>query len=111
VAVLAGVADLFRRPPPPEPALAGWRAALVPVAVPLVARPALLVLALGAGAERDVLVVAGGMAVGIGALAALVAWCPTDGPAGRVLRWGSRLLAAGLVACGVLLGVDGVLDV
>jgi small neutral amino acid transporter SnatA (MarC family) len=111
VAVLAGVADLFRRPPPPEPALAGWRASLVPVAVPLVARPALLVLALGAGAERDVLVVAGGMAVGIGALAALVAWCPTNGPAGRVLRWGSRLLAMGLVACGVLLGVDGVLDV
>ena len=34
VAVLAGAADLFRRPPAPEPALAGWRAALVPVAIP-----------------------------------------------------------------------------
>ena len=39
LAALGGIADLFRRPPPPEPALPGWRAALVPVANPLVARP------------------------------------------------------------------------
>ena len=52
VAALAGAVDLFRRPPSPEPALAGWRAALVPVAIPVVARPALLVLALGAGADQ-----------------------------------------------------------
>ena len=64
VAGLAGAADLFRRPPPPEPALAGRRAALVPVAIPLVARPALLVLALGAGADQGVLVCAGAMAIG-----------------------------------------------
>ena len=111
VAGLVGVADLFRRPPPPEPALAGWRAALVPVAVPLVARPALLVLALGAGADRDVLVAAGAMAMAIALLTGLAAWGPTEGPGGRVLRWGSRLLAALLVACGVILTVDGVLDV
>jgi small neutral amino acid transporter SnatA (MarC family) len=111
VALLAGIADLFRRPPPPEPALPGWRAALVPVAIPLVARPALVVLALGAGADRDVLVCAAAMAVGIALLAALTAWCPTEGSGGRVLRWGGRLLGAGLVACGVILTVDGVLDV
>jgi small neutral amino acid transporter SnatA (MarC family) len=111
VAGLVGIADLFRRPPPAEPALAGWRAALVPVSIPLVARPALLLLALGAGADQDVLVAAGGMAIGIGVLTALTAWCPTKGPGGRVLRWASRLLAAVLVACGVILTVDGVLDV
>ena len=65
VAALAGAVDLFRRPPAPEPALAGWRAALVPVAVPLVARPALLVLALGAGADSGVLVSVGAMAIGV----------------------------------------------
>ena len=54
VAALAGAIDLFRRPPSPEPALDGWGAALVPVAVPIVARPALLVLALGAGADSGV---------------------------------------------------------
>ena len=111
VAALAGAADLFRRPPRPEPALAGWRAALVPVAIPVVARPALLVLALGAGADDRVVVTAGAIATGVALLTGLVFASPTDGPGGRVLRWAGRLLAAGLVACGVLLTVDGVLDV
>jgi small neutral amino acid transporter SnatA (MarC family) len=111
VAVVTGAADLLRRPPPPEPALAGRRAALVPVAIPAVARPALLVAALGAGADGRVLVSAAAMAVGVAALTALAVACPTEGPGGRVLRWSGRLLAAGLVACGVLLAVDGVLNV
>jgi small neutral amino acid transporter SnatA (MarC family) len=111
VAVIAGVADLFRRPPPPEPSLPGWRAALVPVAVPVVMRPALVVLALGAGADQDLLVSVGAMALAIALVAGLTAWAPTDGPGGRVLRWAGRLAAAGLVACGVVLGIDGVLDV
>jgi small neutral amino acid transporter SnatA (MarC family) len=111
VAALAGAADLVRRPPPPEPALAGRRAALVPVAIPVVARPALLLLALGAGADRGVSVSAGAMAIGIALLTALAAGRPTEGPAGRVLRWAGRLLAAGLVACGVILAVDGLLAV
>jgi hypothetical protein len=81
------------------------------VAVPLVARPALLVAALGAGADHDVLVSAAAMAVGIALLTALTAWSPTDGPGGRVLRWTGRLMAAGLIACGTILTVDGVLDV
>ncbi len=111
VAALCGVADLLRRPPPPEPALAGWLGALVPVAIPLVVRPAVLVLALGAGADQGPLVAAGGMAIGIALLTGLTAWCATGGPSGRVLGWASRLLATVLVACGVLLAVDGVLDV
>ncbi len=110
VAALAGVADLFRRPPAPEPSLPGRRAALVPVAIPVVARPALLVLALGAGAEQGVLPSAGAMAIGIALLTAL-AISPTEGPRGRVLRWAGRLLAVGLVACGVVLTIDGVLAV
>ncbi|HEV3376103.1 MAG TPA: hypothetical protein VG126_02370, partial [Thermoleophilaceae bacterium] len=85
--------------------------ALVPVAVPLVARPALLVLALGAGADRDVLVSAGAMALGVAVLATLTARWATEGPWGRALRWAGRLLGAGLVACGVLLAIDGILDV
>jgi len=111
VATLAGVADLFRRPPPPEPALAGRRAALIPVAIPVVARPALLVVALGAGADQGVLVSAGAMATGVTLLIGLVAGCPTEGARGRVLRWEARLLAAALVAGGVILTVDGVMAV
>jgi small neutral amino acid transporter SnatA (MarC family) len=111
VAVIAGVADFFRRPPASEPSLGGLRAALVPVAIPIVIRPALVVLALAAGAERDVLVSAGAAAVGVGLMTALTAWWPTDGPGGRALGWAGRLLAAGLIACGVILTIDGVLDV
>ena len=95
VAALAGAADLFRRPPAPEPALPGWRAALVPVAIPVVARPALLVLALGAGADRGVLVSAGAMALGVALLTGAGGPVAHRRPGGRVLRWAGRLLAAG----------------
>jgi small neutral amino acid transporter SnatA (MarC family) len=111
VAVLAGGFDFFRRPPAPEPALAGRRAALVPVAFPVVARPALLVMALGAGTDAGVLVSLLAMAIAVALMTALAVRCPTDGPGGRVLRWAARLLAAGLVASGVLLTIDGILDV
>ncbi len=111
VAGLAGISDLFRRPPLPEPALPGRRAALVPIAIPAVARPALLIVAIGAGADQGVLVSLGAMAAGVALLAGLVASVPQEGPHGRVLLWASRLLAAGLVAGGAILTVDGILDV
>jgi small neutral amino acid transporter SnatA (MarC family) len=111
VGVVAGAADLVRRPPRPDPALPGWRAALVPVAIPVVLRPALLVLALAAGADAGVLVTAGAMAFGVALLTGLAAACPIDGASGRALRWASRLLAAALVACAVLLVVDGLFAV
>jgi hypothetical protein len=100
VAGLAGVVDLFRRPPSPEPPL-----------FLVVARPALLVLALGAGADQDVLVTAGAMTIGVALLAGLVSRGDTEGSARRRLRWASRLLAVALVAGGVLLTLDGVMDV
>jgi small neutral amino acid transporter SnatA (MarC family) len=111
VAALAGAIDVFRRPPPPGPALAGWRAALVPVAIPAVARPALLVVALGAGADQGVLIPAAAMAAGAALLVALVAKAPTEDTGDRVLRWVSRLLAVALVAGGAILALDGIMDV
>jgi hypothetical protein len=81
------------------------------VAIPLVARPALVVLALGAGADAGALVAVGSMAVGVGLLTALAGAGRGDGPSGRVLRWASRLLALGLVALGVVLAIDGILAV
>jgi small neutral amino acid transporter SnatA (MarC family) len=111
VAAVAGAADTFRRPPSPEPSLPGRRAALIPVAIPVVARPALLVMAVGAGADKTVLLTAAAMATGVALLTAIAAGPPAEGPAGRGLRWTARLLAAGLVACGVLLVIDGVVDV
>ncbi|HEX5617230.1 MAG TPA: hypothetical protein VFX51_02350, partial [Solirubrobacteraceae bacterium] len=111
VAVLTGAADLLRRPPSPEPALPRRRAALVPVAIPIVARPALLVLALSAGADRGLLVALAAMVLGVALMTALAARAPTEGPAGRALRWTGRVLAVALVAAGVLIGVDGIMAV
>jgi small neutral amino acid transporter SnatA (MarC family) len=111
IALVTGLTDVFRRAPAPEPALAGLRAALVPVAIPLVARPALVVIALGAGADRGLPPTAIGMAIGVGILTALAATEPPDPGRARVLRWTARLLAAGLVACGVLVAISGILDV
>jgi hypothetical protein len=53
----------------------------------------------------------GAMAAGVGLLTSLTAWWPADGPKTRVLRWAGRLLAAGLIACGIVFIIDGVLDV
>jgi len=111
IAAVTGVADLFRRPPPAEPALAGRRAALVPLAFPVVARPVLLVLALGAGADEGVLVSAAAMALGVAVLTGLAAASPPDRPRRRALRWVARVLSAGLIACGILLALDGILAV
>jgi hypothetical protein len=44
-------------------------------------------------------------------LTGLTAKWPDEGPRGRALRWAGRVLAAGLVACGVVLALDGLLDV
>ena len=108
---LTGAGDVFRRPPPPEPILPGARAALVPVALPVLARPALVVAALAAGADRGVGATALAMAIAIAILTALVAAGPAEGTRGRTLRWTARVLGAALVAGGVLLALDGVLDV
>ena len=108
VAILTGAADLILRPPRPEPSLPGRRAALVPVAIPVVVRPALVLIALAA---QDALLTAVVLAVGVALLGGVAArWVP-EGVDGRVLRWAARLLAAGLVVCGVLLSIDGILAV
>ena len=68
-------------------------------------------MALGAGADQGAIVAVGAMAVGVAVLAGLAARVPVDGPEGRVVRWLTRVGAAGLIACGVLLAIDGVLSV
>jgi small neutral amino acid transporter SnatA (MarC family) len=110
VAAIAGALDLLRRPPSAEPALGGWGAALVPVAVPLVIRPALVLGAVSAQADRGLGVVAAALLVGVGALAAAAA-IPITGAGGRVARWAGALTGAVLTATSVLLVVDGVLAV
>ncbi len=68
VAGVGGLLAVFRRPPPSDPALPGRRAALVPVAVPLVATPALLLAAMSAHSDRGFPVLLAALALAIAAL-------------------------------------------
>ena len=111
VAGVVGIIDLIRRAPGPEPSLPGWKAALVPVAVPSVAGAALVMLAIGAYADRGLAVIGAALAVGVVSLTLLA---PVTRPAGagwRAVVWAAKVLAATLVAAGVLLVVDAVFDV
>jgi small neutral amino acid transporter SnatA (MarC family) len=71
VAGVAGLVAVFRRTPAAEPALPGRGAALVPVAVPLVATPALLLLAMSAHSDRGFPVLVAALAVAVALLAGL----------------------------------------
>jgi small neutral amino acid transporter SnatA (MarC family) len=129
IGTVSGIAALVRPAPAAEPALPGRRAALVPVAIPLTASPALVLLGLSAHADRGSAVVLLAVVLGTAALAGLTAAgaapAPADvgdgddpveaaapvGPRARVARWAARLTAAVLVALAVLLVIDGVFDI
>jgi small neutral amino acid transporter SnatA (MarC family) len=92
-----------------EPALAGWRSAAVPVAVPLTVRPELVLLAVAVGAGGQGWPFATGLAVAVAGSAAAAAWQPAEAsPAATVRAWLVRLVGAATVAAGVALVVDGV---
>ena len=81
VAGVAGIVAVFRRRSPAEPAWPGRRAALVPVAVPLIVNAALVLLAISAAADRGlpVVVVAVVVATVLTVAAALVPPGPAPG--------------------------------
>jgi small neutral amino acid transporter SnatA (MarC family) len=111
VGAIAGAVALVRPAPSPEPALRGRGAALVPVAVPLVAGPALVILALSAHADRGAGVVALSLAIAVGLIAIVASRVGVDGVGGRTLRWAARATAAAAVVAAVLLVVDGIFAV
>lgn len=113
VAMAVALRDLLGPPPAAEPALAGWGAAVVPVAVPLVLRPVLGVLAISGGVDVGagpvvVAVVAG---VAVAALATALVASPDAGVSGRLRGWGAELAAVALLLAGAGLTVEGILDV
>jgi small neutral amino acid transporter SnatA (MarC family) len=108
---IAGIVDIARKPPSAEPSLPGRRAALVPVAIPLFARPAIIVAGLSLVADHGLSLLTLSVAIAIAALGLAAPFVPDDGPMRVVLLWGVRLLAAIAVVGGVLLSADGVLDI
>ncbi|MGH9027573.1 MAG: MarC family protein [Acidimicrobiia bacterium] len=112
VLLVAGVRDLVARPPAAEPALPGWRAALVPVAVPLLLGPEVAVLALVAGANEGVASTSGTAAFAVAVVVA-TSLAPRElAPISERFRGVlARLSAAVLVVLAVDLTIDGILAV
>ena len=83
----------------------------MPVAVPLVAGPGLLFLALSAHADRGAGVVALALAIAVGLLGIVATRMTADGVSGRILGWTARATAAAAVVAAVLLVIDGIFAV
>jgi small neutral amino acid transporter SnatA (MarC family) len=107
LAALVSAIGTWRRSPEP-PIAAGWRAAVVPVAVPAFLRPAALVTALVLGpAGRTEMVVLAAVAAGaLGVVAHAFVGSARSHPA--LERWAEQLTSLCAVAVGVYLIVDGV---
>jgi len=117
--VAMGILALGSPSPDPEPALDGWRAALVPVAFPTLLTPGLVALTV-VGAADHAAPVALGVAAAALATVPLVVAVPTSRElsprtgrpvSDRVLGGLGRLLAALLVVAGLGLLFDGVFDI
>ena len=109
--VMIGGRDMIFGPARPEPALAGLKAAMVPMAVPHLFGPGLGVLALSAGADLGV--IRAGAAVGLALVVAVavVAQPPPGRIGARVARAGQVLTGAAAIVVGAGLGADGVFDI
>jgi small neutral amino acid transporter SnatA (MarC family) len=112
VVAVTAVIDLVGRVPPPNPGLGGLGAAIVPVLVPLVLRPAVALLAISVAADHGMapavigaLLVAAGT-VGAGAISPL-----EPSPKRTVVRWLMGLVAVAAIAVAIAMAVDGVFDV
>ncbi|MBM3694633.1 MAG: hypothetical protein FJW79_01655 [Actinobacteria bacterium] len=107
--VAAGVVLAVPRPAD-EPVPRRWRAALWPVAFPLLLGPEVLVVAVASGAREGVAATLG--AAG-GALAVLIAlgFLPRRPLPDRVLVWASRVLGALLLLAGIWMAIEGIREV
>jgi small neutral amino acid transporter SnatA (MarC family) len=108
VAALAGVRVFVAPGRADEPELDGRRAAVVPVAFPLLITPEVVALVAIFGATESAAVSIGGLAV---ALAAGVATGALRRLRPSVWTAGARMLAAVLILAGIALIVEGIRDV
>jgi len=111
VAAGAGLVRMFRRLPTPQSAPDNLSAALIPVAIPYVATPALILLGMSAGGDLGVAFVALALAIAVLILTVEATWLDASGRAGQLVGWAARLLGAVAVATSVLLVIDAVLSV
>jgi small neutral amino acid transporter SnatA (MarC family) len=110
VLTLEGARALLSGPPTTTSALPGLRAALVPVAFPLLLQPGVVVLALAAGGDGVSRPALGALAVAL-LLVIGTGLLPRGPRAEALLAAGGRLLGALEIVVGVALAVDALRDV
>ena len=109
--LLSAAIDIGRRPTTDEPALDGLRASIMPVAVPLFIRPAMLLAGFSVVADHSLSIYAVGLAVTVAVLAGLSALEVGADPERPILAWVGRVLSFVAVAGAVLLIADAVFDI
>ncbi|NNE11361.1 MAG: hypothetical protein HKN41_03860 [Ilumatobacter sp.] len=109
--VLSAGIDLTRRPATDEPALSGFGASVVPIAIPLFARPAMLLAGLSVVADRGMGTYAVGLAAAVAMLVALSVPQADDDQDRPVMTWIGRVLSVVALAGGALLIADAVFDI
>ena len=109
--LLSAGLDIGRRPATDEPALGGLRAAIMPVAVPLFVRPAMLLAGFSVVADHGPGVYAIGLASSVALLTALSVSEVGADPERPVLVWVGRILSFVAAAGAVLLIADAVFDI
>ena len=109
--LLSAAIDIGRRPTTDEPALDGLRAAIMPVAIPLFIRPAMLLAGLSVVADRGLGVYALGLGSAVVVLVALSAAEVGADPERPLMVWIGRVLSFVAVAGAVLLIADAVFDI
>lgn len=110
VLALEGARFLLFARPGAEPELAGLKAALVPVAFPLLLTPGVVALAIAAGGDDVEPEAVGGLSIGL-ALVLGVGLVPRGPRADPLLMAAGRLFGALEIAAGVALAVGAVRDV
>lgn len=110
--IVVGVRDMVVGPARVEPALPGWKAAIVPVAVPHLFGPGLAVLAVSAGADLGSVRTGAAVGAALAVTAMLMAQPLPQSQAGaRAVQAGQALTGAAAVLVGAALAVDGIFDI
>ena len=109
-AVIAAAVVLAAPRPAAEPVPRRWRAAVWPVAFPLLLGPEVAALAVATGSQEGVAATLVAAGIGLAALVAL-GFLPRRPLPDRVLVWASRCFGAVLLLVGIWLAVDGIRDV
>ena len=105
----AGV-DLATRPKDDLPSLPGSKAALVPVAVPLFIRPAMLIAGISVVADHGLVLYGAALAAALAATVIAATLAPTSDPQRLVHVWAGRLFSAVAVAGSAVLIAHAVFD-